>query len=96
MTNKPDIFDALLQVKMVCVPCFLIPILLFLWHKFLQPMVLMFWNPWKGQEEKKREAEEAKKLDEKTPACPFGGAANPSPGTAVVAENDSSVKSKDD
>ncbi|XP_045775393.1 UPF0729 protein AAEL015238-like [Maniola jurtina] len=31
---------------MVCVPCFIIPLLLFLWHKFIQPYVLRFWNPW--------------------------------------------------
>ncbi|XP_039758276.1 UPF0729 protein AAEL015238 [Pararge aegeria] len=31
---------------MVCVPCFIIPLLLFLWHKFVQPYVLRFWNPW--------------------------------------------------
>ncbi|XP_026745204.1 UPF0729 protein AAEL015238 [Trichoplusia ni] len=31
---------------MVCVPCFVIPVLLFLWHKFIQPYVLRFWNPW--------------------------------------------------
>ncbi|XP_049871755.1 UPF0729 protein AAEL015238 [Pectinophora gossypiella] len=31
---------------MVCVPCFIIPVLLFLWHKFIQPYVLRFWNPW--------------------------------------------------
>jgi Domain of unknown function (DUF4512) len=91
-----DFYASLLQVKMVCVPCFLIPILLFLWHKFLQPMVLMFWNPWKVEEQKKGEGEEAKKLDEKTPTCPFSGAANSSPATVAVGDNDSSVKSKDD
>lgn len=31
---------------MVCVPCFIVPVLLFLWHKFIQPYVLRFWNPW--------------------------------------------------
>lgn len=31
---------------MVCVPCFIIPLLLYLWHKFIQPYVLRFWNPW--------------------------------------------------
>lgn len=31
---------------MVCVPCFIIPVLLYLWHKFIQPYVLRFWNPW--------------------------------------------------
>lgn len=35
---------------MVCVPCFIVPVLLYLWHKFLQPYVLMFWNPWAVQD----------------------------------------------
>lgn len=31
---------------MVCLPCFIVPVLLFLWHRFIQPYVLRFWNPW--------------------------------------------------
>jgi hypothetical protein len=31
---------------MVCVPCIVIPFFLFIWHKFLQPIFLRFWNPW--------------------------------------------------
>lgn len=31
---------------MVCVPCFIIPLLLFIWHKFVQPIFLRYWNPW--------------------------------------------------
>lgn len=31
---------------MVCLPCFIIPVLLFVWHRFIQPYVLRFWNPW--------------------------------------------------
>lgn len=31
---------------MVCVPCFIIPVLLFVWHRFIQPYVLRIWNPW--------------------------------------------------
>lgn len=31
---------------MVCLPCFIIPVLLFIWHRFVQPYVLRFWNPW--------------------------------------------------
>jgi len=30
---------------MVCIPCIVIPALLFIWHKWLQPIVLKFWNP---------------------------------------------------
>ncbi|CAB3365399.1 Hypothetical predicted protein [Cloeon dipterum] len=69
---------------MVCVPCFLIPILLFVWHKFIQPIVLMFWNPWKV-EDKKNEPADAAELKgepaiatasekEEASACPFSGA----------------------
>lgn len=36
---------------MVCVPCFIIPVLLFLWHRFIQPYVLRFWNPWAVKDE---------------------------------------------
>ncbi|KAH8300591.1 hypothetical protein KR044_007873 [Drosophila immigrans] len=31
---------------MVCVPCFIIPLLLYIWHKFVQPILLRYWNPW--------------------------------------------------
>jgi len=31
---------------MVCVPCIVIPFFLFIWHKFIQPIFLRFWNPW--------------------------------------------------
>ncbi|XP_055586969.1 UPF0729 protein AAEL015238 [Uranotaenia lowii] len=36
---------------MVCVPCFIIPVLLFLWHRFVQPIVLRYWNPWEKKDE---------------------------------------------
>lgn len=32
---------------MVCIPCIVVPVLLFIWHRFLQPFILKFWNPWK-------------------------------------------------
>lgn len=31
---------------MVCIPCFIVPVLLFIWHKFIQPILLRYWNPW--------------------------------------------------
>lgn len=31
---------------MVCIPCFIIPVLLFVWHRFVQPYILRYWNPW--------------------------------------------------
>lgn len=29
-----------------CVPCFIIPLLLFIFHRYIQPIILKFWNPW--------------------------------------------------
>lgn len=44
---------------MVCVPCFMIPFLLFLW-RFIQPYVLMIWNPPKNEDDKDKGDGEAK------------------------------------
>ncbi|XP_017786983.1 PREDICTED: UPF0729 protein AGAP000931 [Nicrophorus vespilloides] len=40
-----------------CVPCFIIPLLLFIFHRYIQPIILKFWNPW----ETKVDEEELKK-----------------------------------
>ncbi|XP_037727603.1 UPF0729 protein CG18508 [Drosophila subpulchrella] len=58
---------------MVCVPCFIIPLLLYIWHKFIQPIVLRYWNPW---EKKDAEGNVIKKGPEfpfecKGGVCPF-------------------------
>lgn len=29
-----------------CVPCFVIPLILFIFHRYIQPILLKFWNPW--------------------------------------------------
>jgi len=31
---------------MVCIPCIVIPFVLWLFHRYIQPLVLRFWNPW--------------------------------------------------
>uniref|UniRef100_A0A2M3ZAE9 Secreted peptide n=1 Tax=Anopheles braziliensis TaxID=58242 RepID=A0A2M3ZAE9_9DIPT len=36
---------------MVCVPCFIIPVLLYIWHKLVQPILLKYWNPWEKKTE---------------------------------------------
>ncbi|EDV99979.1 UPF0729 protein GD16342 [Drosophila grimshawi] len=35
---------------MVCLPCFIIPLLLFIWHRFVQPILLRYWNPWEKKD----------------------------------------------
>lgn len=35
---------------MVCIPCIIAPVLLFIWYRFIQPIVLKFWNPWEKKE----------------------------------------------
>ncbi|KAL1381552.1 hypothetical protein pipiens_013380 [Culex pipiens pipiens] len=63
---------------MVCVPCFIIPVLLYLWHKFIQPIVLRYWNPW---EKKDKDGNVIKAGPEfpfqcKGGVCPFPGKSN--------------------
>ncbi|XP_055615726.1 UPF0729 protein AAEL015238 [Toxorhynchites rutilus septentrionalis] len=60
---------------MVCVPCFIIPVLLFLWHKFVQPIVLRFWNPWekKDKDGKVIKAGPEFPFECKGGVCPFPG-----------------------
>jgi glutaredoxin 3 len=31
---------------MVCIPCIVIPVVLWIFHKYIQPLILKFWNPW--------------------------------------------------
>ena len=48
---------------MVCVPCIVIPFFLFIWHRWIQPIVLSFWNPWKTVDEKKKEQEQVEEKE---------------------------------
>lgn len=50
---------------MVCVPCFIIPVLLFVWHRFIQPIILRYWNPWAVKDE------HGNVVENKTPEFPF-------------------------
>lgn len=38
-----------------CIPCFVIPLLLFIFHRYIQPIVLKFWNPWEKSAIKENE-----------------------------------------
>ena len=38
----------ILNSKMVCVPCIVIPFVLWVFHKFIRPYLLMIWDPWKN------------------------------------------------
>jgi len=41
-----------------CVPCFVIPLLLFIFHRYIQPILLKFWNPWAAKQVKDDENKE--------------------------------------
>ncbi|XP_016951814.1 UPF0729 protein CG18508 [Drosophila biarmipes] len=77
---------------MVCVPCFIIPLLLYIWHKFIQPIVLRYWNPWE-----KKDAEG--NVIKKGPDFPFeckGGVCPFVPGSKKTPAADSDAKQPDD
>lgn len=50
---------------MVCVPCFIIPVLLYVWHRFIQPVMLRYWNPWAVRDA------DGNVTDNATPKFPF-------------------------
>ena len=51
---------------MVCVSCIIVPALLYIWNRFLQPIVLKFWNPWGKIEDQKDSNDTVTK-----PTCPM-------------------------
>merc|ERR1711910_138364 len=71
--------------RMVCVPCIVIPVLLYIWHRFLQPIFLKFWNPWAKVETDKKSGGSSvlppghTDVVEKangSSSCPFSGKSN--------------------
>ncbi|TMW42712.1 hypothetical protein DOY81_012209 [Sarcophaga bullata] len=74
---------------MVCVPCFIIPVLLYIWHKFIQPIVLRYWNPWE-----KKDAQG--NVIKAGPEFPFEckGGVCPYPGAKKKLENNGSSPNK--
>ena len=53
---------------MVCISCIVIPVFLYLWHRFLQPIVMKFW-PWNPVEDKTEGAADK-------PKCPLSNGTN--------------------
>ncbi len=41
--------------NMVCISCIVVPLFLYIWHKFLQPIALKIWNPWGKVEDKSKD-----------------------------------------
>ena len=56
--------------KMVCISCIVIPVVLYLWHRFLQPLVLKIWNPW-GKVEDKSNTNDSSVVTATLPKCPL-------------------------
>ena len=55
---------------MVCIPCIIAPVLLFIWYRFIQPIVLKFWNPWATKKSVKNTSNSQTTEGEKS-SCPF-------------------------
>merc|ERR1712150_412147 len=72
--------EKLKQIIMVCVSCIVVPLLLWLWHKFLQPLVLRFWGPlpWGNQEAVADNKDSGIEADKETNkgTCPFSSKLN--------------------
>lgn len=57
--------------QMVCIPCIVIPVFLYIWHRFLQPMVIKFWRLWGSKEDKQIIGNVNSNELEKKTSCPF-------------------------
>jgi len=69
---------------MVCVSCIVVPLFLWIWHKFLQPIFLKLYNPWAKVEDQAAVAGDGGDQADSTAAappaasgCPFTKAAEP-------------------
>jgi len=81
---------------MVCVSCIVVPLVLWLWHRFLQPIFLKIYNPW-GKVEAKTEGDAANgSVPTDAPAapakCPFTSSSG---GAEAVAAEASDTKKTD-
>uniref|UniRef100_A0A2R5LHC0 Putative secreted protein n=1 Tax=Ornithodoros turicata TaxID=34597 RepID=A0A2R5LHC0_9ACAR len=52
---------------MVCIPCIIAPVLLYIWYRFIQPIALKFWNPWAKHEVKMDAANEPQASEDTKP-----------------------------
>ena len=80
---------------MVCVPCIIIPVLLYIWHRFIQPIVMKFWNPWKPVENAEKKTDESTAVTETKATCPFSNSSKTSPHPEPIdASNETTADSK--
>ncbi len=67
---KDESESALSTAKMVCISCILIPLALFVWHRFLQPMVAHLFPSLASKVDKKLEQQNNSGGDKAR--CPIG------------------------
>jgi len=92
---------------MVCIPCIVVPLFLYIWHKFLQPFVLKFWNPWGPVKDAAAvDTKDGSKEPNGCPAsngsvttgmsCPFSGKEKEKEKEAITTEGEGEADKKND
>ena len=66
---------------MVCISCVVVPVVLYIWHRFLQPLMLRFWNPFGLVEASSTPKQSGEPLK-----CPFSGSDSDATATAAGGE----------
>ena len=56
---------------MVCISCIVIPLMLYIWHKFLQPIALKIWNPWAKVEDQSQTVDDQTATAMPKSSCPI-------------------------
>ncbi|XP_042903139.1 UPF0729 protein GD16342 [Parasteatoda tepidariorum] len=76
---------------MVCIPCIVAPVLLFLWYRFIQPIMLKFWNPW-APKASIQTSQAGENKDAPKAACPFSKTPKPADKVELEPEISKEIK----
>merc|ERR1712071_125000 len=66
---------------MVCISCILIPLALYIWHRFLQPVFLKMWNPFSKVEDQTGKSPTTTTSGDSKMSCPFSSGSSTSTAT---------------
>merc|ERR1711946_88139 len=80
-----------ITTTMVCIPCIVIPLVLWFWHKYIQPYVLMFWNPWG----KKIENDKSSPPGDSGEGTPAAGDTKTSCNGETISDKDQTINNSD-
>lgn len=78
---------------MACIPCYIIPLVLLIFHRFIRPILIKLWNKWNGKQETEKPEEVKDFKTEQKLFCEKYGSCKRE--TAVTENGDDKVNATD-